>query len=112
MKNNKVRLYVSDVVKDVAISFPAYYTISPYLAKNEAFLDALQALHSVDFSHYQEPKEFEELFNALKSGYFAIYKEKYIIGLFGGRLMYLESNGWKSLTPTEDIFKVENYLVC
>jgi hypothetical protein len=27
-------------------------------------------------------------------------------------MMYLESNGWKGMPATADIFKMENWLVC
>ena len=48
----------------------------------------------------------------MHSGMFPIYKEKYIVGYFGQKLMYLESHGWKSMPATEEIFKMENWLVC
>jgi hypothetical protein len=46
------------------------------------------------------------------SGNFPLYKEKYIIGYFGCKMMYLESNGWKRMPATADIFNLENWLVC
>jgi len=46
------------------------------------------------------------------SGTFPIYKEKYIVGYFGNKMMYLESYGWKGMPATADIFKLENWLVC
>ncbi len=110
-KVNKQRIYIADLIDDITISTPTYYLVSNYLSKNENFLYTLKALHSYKFDNFYYPKSFEDLFKYLKSKYFAIYKEKYILGLFKGKLMYLESNGWKSLTPIEDIFKLENYLI-
>jgi hypothetical protein len=47
----------------------------------------------------------------LNYGGFPLYKEKYIVGYFGNKMMFLESNGWKGLPCTADVFEVGNWLV-
>ncbi len=111
-QKKKERLYISDLLDKPAVAYPAYYTLSLSMHKNEMLHTALMALHSFDFSYYEIAKTFDDLFAMLHSGVFPIYKEKYIVGYFGNKMMYLESNGWKSMPATEDIFKLENWLVC
>ena len=108
----KERLYISELVDNPAVAYPAYYTLSISLSKNEMLHTALIALHTFDFTYYERPNNFEDIFAMLDSGVYPIYKEKYIIGYFGNKMMYLESNGWKALPTTRDIFTMENWLVC
>jgi len=108
----KERLYISELLDDPAVAYPAYYVLSLSLHKNEILHSALMALHSFDFSYYEYAKNFDDIFAMLHSGMYPIYKEKYIIGYFGNKMMYLESHGWKSMPATADIFKMENWLVC
>jgi hypothetical protein len=114
MYNNKIkeRLYICDLIEDPSVTYPAYYVLSTSLYHNEMLQAALIALHSFDFSYYETAKSYEDIFAMFHSGTFAIYKEKYIVGYFGGKMMYLESNGWKSMPATEEIFKMEHWLVC
>ena len=107
----KERLYISDLLDDPAVAYPAYYVLSLTMHKNEMLHSALMALHSFDFNYYEIPKNHEDIFSMFHSGTFPIYKEKYIVGYFGNKMMYLESNGWKGMPATEDIFKLENWLV-
>ncbi len=108
----KARLYVSDLLEDPAVTYPSYYILSQNTCKNEMLHTALIAVHSFDFSYYEVAKSYEDIFAMLHEGTFPIYKEKYIVGYFGSKMMYLESNGWKAMPSTEDIFKMENWLVC
>ena len=108
----KERLYISELLTDPAVTYPAYYVLSPSMHKNEILHTALIALHSFDFSYYETPVKYEDIFAMFYAGTFPIYKEKYIVGYFGNKMMYLESNGWKSMPVTEEIFKMENWLVC
>lgn len=108
----KEKLYISDLIHDPAMPYPAYYTLSTSLHQNEMLHAALMALHSFDLSDYQKAKNHQEIFNMLHSGSFPIFKEKYVIGYFGNKMMYLESNGWKALSATQEIFKLGNWLVC
>ena len=110
-QKKKERLYISELLDDPAVAYPAYYVLSLSMHKNEMLHAALMALHSFDFSYYEVAKSYEDIFAMFDSGTFPIYKEKYIVGYFGNRLMYLESNGWKSLSATEDIFRMEHWLV-
>ena len=114
MYNNKTkeRLYITDLLENPAVAYPAFYTLSTSMSKNEMLQAALIALHSFDFSYYENAKSYEDIFAMFHSGTYAIYKEKYIVGYFGGKMMYLESNGWKSMPCTNEIFKMENWLVC
>jgi len=108
----KERYYISDLLDNPAVPYPAYYVLSYSMYKNEMLHAALLALHSFDFSYYETPQNYDDIFVMFASGTFPIYKEKYIIGYFGNKMMYLESNGWKGLPATADIFKIENWLVC
>lgn len=108
----KERFYISDLLKNPALPYPSYYVLSTSMHKNEMLQTALVALHSFDFSQYEKAKNHEDIFAMFHSGIFPIYKEKYIVGYFGNKMMYLESNGWKSMPVTEDIFNMDNWLVC
>lgn len=108
----KERFYISDLLDNPAVPYPSYYILSSAMHKNEMLHTALIALHSFDFSYYEKPKTYEDIFTMFHSGVFPIYKEKYIVGYFGNKMMYLETNGWKSMPVTEEVFKMENWLVC
>ncbi len=110
-KNKKERLYITDILPDPAIEQPAYYILSQSLITNEMLHQSLIDIHSYNFNYYRVPNEFEDIFNSIKSGSFPIYKERYPIGYFGGKLMYLESYGWKAMPCNRDIFKLENWLI-
>jgi len=110
-KQNKERLYITDIVNNPAISSPAFYTLSTKLKNNEMLHFAIEAVHNYNFKAYYTPKSFNEIFASLNAGAFAIYKEKYIVANFN-KLMYLEPNGWKSLPAMQDIFELDNWLVC
>jgi len=88
-----------------------YYTVSASMKDNEMLIDTLCAIHLSDFDKLQIPLNASELFASLGAGAFPIYKEQYAIGNFGGKLMYLDSSGWKSLTVTQDIFDLNHWLI-
>jgi hypothetical protein len=111
-QKKKEKLYIRDLIPDPAISFPGYYILSHSMMKNELLHYALVTLHSFDFSCYEIPKNFDDIFKMFDMGTFPIYKEKYIIGYFGQKMMYLESNGWRAMPASEALFKLENWLVC
>jgi len=106
----KERLYIQDILDNPTFSFPAYYTLTKTMIENEMLLDTLCAIHSYDFNHFKVPVQHDEIFRSLEAGVFVIYKEKYAVGYFGGKLMYLESNGWKSFNLTKDVFDLQNWL--
>lgn len=110
--NKKEKLYISELLDNPAVPYPSYYTLSHAMHGNELLQTALIALHSFDFSYYEQAKSFDDIFAMLHSGMFPIYKEKYIVGYFGNKMMYLEPHGWKSIPATEELFKMENWLVC
>lgn len=114
MYNNKKkeRFYICDLLENPAVPYPSYYVLSSTMHKNEMLQTAMIALHSFDFSYYETARNYEDVFAMFHSGTFPIYKEKYIVGYFGNKMMYLETNGWKGMPCTEDIFKMENWLVC
>ena len=107
----KEKLYISDLIQDPAVAYPAYYTLSLSLYQNEMLRAALTALHSFDFLHYKKAKNHDDIFALLHSGGFVIYKEKYIVGYFANKMMYLESSGWKGMPATQEIFMLENWLI-
>ena len=111
-QKKKERFYITDLLEDPAVPYPSYYLLSTSMLKNEMLHSALIALHSFDFSYYEMAKSHDDIFAMLHSGTFPIYKEKYIVGYFGNKMMYLESNGWKGMPTTEGVFKLENWLVC
>ena len=110
-KNKKERLYITDILPEPPIEYPAYYILSQALIKNEMLHQSLIDIHSYEFNYYKIPKGFDDIFNSISSGCFPIYKERYPVGYFGGKLMYLESYGWKAMPCNKDIFKLENWLV-
>jgi len=109
--HKKVRLRLEDFVEEPVRHYPPSYLLSPALAKNEMLLDALRALHLYDFSHYRPCESLDMIFQTLDAGGFVIYKENYVVGYFGQKLMYLEASGWKSLPATREIFLPGNWLV-
>ncbi len=111
-QKKKERLYICDILDNPAVPYPSYYVLSTSMKNNEMLQTALISLHSFDFSYYETPKSHDDVFAMFSSGTFPIYKEKYIVGYFGNKMMYLESNGWKGMPATADIFKMENWLVC
>jgi len=109
--NKKERLYISDILAEPVITYPSFYTLSIALIKNDMLQQSLIDIHSFNFDFYNNPKYYEEIFNALKRGEFPIFKQKYVIGYFGSKLMYLESNGWRALPCNKDSFNLENWLI-
>ena len=109
--NKKERLYIADIIDDPAVTYPSYYLLSRSMFANELLHAALEAIHQMAFDFYREPRSHEEIFALLRSGQFPIFKERYAVGYFGGRVMYLESNGWKSMPMTYEAFGMENWLV-
>ena len=109
MFNKKERLYIEDILPNAPIA--GYYLLSQKLIGNEMLHQVLIDIHSVSFEFYNVPKNFDGIFNLIFSGAFAIYKERYAVGYFGGKLMYLESSGWKAMPCTQDVFKLNNWLI-
>jgi len=62
--------------------------------------------------HYEHPNSYEDIFAMFLGGMYPIYKEMYVVGYFGGKMMYLDTGGWKGMPCTEDVFKMENWMVC
>ena len=108
----KERLYVTELVEEPSVTYPAYYVLSHSMLKNEMLHYALIVLHSLDFEHYEHPRSYDDIFSMLGGGMYPIYKEMYVVGYFGGKMMYLESAGWKGIPCSEDVFKMENWMVC
>jgi hypothetical protein len=109
--NKKERLYINDILPDPAITQPAYYILSLALIKNEMLQQSLIDIHSYNFNNYTTPKSYDSIFNSFNMGLFPIYKEKYAIGYFGSKMMYLDSYGWKAMPCNKDVFNLENWLV-
>ncbi len=107
----KERLYVTDLVEEPLMPHPAWYMLSYTQRNNEMLHDAIIALHTFTFEHYTLPETFEMIFEAFDRGGFAIYKERYIVGYFGGKMMYLEAQGWKTMPVTRELFSLDNWLV-
>ena len=109
--NKKERLYIADIMDDPVVTYPSYYLLSKSMHANEMLQAALEAIHQMEFDFYRVAANSDEVFHLLHSGQFPIFKERYAVGYFGGRVMYLETNGWKSMPMTEDAFRMENWLV-
>ena len=109
----KERLYISELLEDdPAVAYPSYYVLSNSMMKNEMLHYALIALHSLDLEHYEHPSSYEDIFAMFSGGMFPIYKEMHVVGYFGGKMMYLDTAGWKGMPCTQDVFKMENWMVC
>lgn len=109
--HKKEKLYVADIVTNAIISYPPYYHVSASMMKNDYLHDTLEAIHMLRFENHHVPENLDELFQTLGNIGFVIYKEKYAVGYFGDKLMYLESNGWKGLYASKETFNVDNWLV-
>ena len=112
-QKKKERLYISELLEtEPAVSYPSYYVLSQSMLKNEMLQYALIALHTLDLEHYEHPSSYEDIFSMFDGGMYPIYKEMHVIGYFAGKMMYLDSAGWKAMPCTKDVFKVENWMVC
>ncbi len=111
-QNKKERLYISELLENPSVTYPSYYALSHSMMKNEMLHFAIMVLHGLEFEHYQHPNSYEDIFAMFSGGTFPIYKEQYVVGYFGGKMMYLESAGWKGMPVTKDLFKMENWMVC
>jgi hypothetical protein len=107
----KERLYLYEFLDDPVISYPAWYLLSPKLHRDERLRETLKAIHSMDFSAYIRPEKFDDLFASLSAGLYPIFREKYAIGYFGGKVMFLESGGWKAMPLSREAFELENWLI-
>ena len=107
----KERLYLYDLLEDPALSYPAWYLLSPKLHRDDNLRETLKAIHAIDFDPYRHPENSSELFSAFRMGLYPIYKERYAAGNFGGRVMILEGKGWKSLSFSEEACHLENWLI-
>ena len=107
----KERLYISEIVDEPFLSYPTYYSISYSLRSDEIFISTLIDLHLLQFDMYQNPEDGSAIFDSLMSGSFAIYKERYCVGYFGTKLMYLDPSGWKSMQVTIGIFNMSDWLI-
>jgi hypothetical protein len=111
-KKKKERLYLSDLLDNPSVTYPSYYALSSSMMKNEMLHYAITVLHSLDFKQHQYATTYEDIFAMFEGGMFPIYKEMYVVGYFGGKMMYLDANGWKGMPCTQDVFKIENWMVC
>ena len=109
--NKKERLYITEFMDDPVVTYPSYYLLSRAMHGNEMLQAALEAIHQMDFSFYRTAVESDDIFHLLHAGQFPIFKEQYAVGYFGGRVMYLESYGWKSMPMTKEAFDMGNWLV-
>jgi len=107
----KVRLYIADIMEEPHLPYPAYYLLTPAMIENELLHSALTALHMLDFRYYTTPNTHEDIFKTFDAGAFAVYKERYVVGCFGGRLMYLESTGWRTMPVTQEVYELEQWLL-
>lgn len=110
-KKKKQRLYISEIIEDPPISYPMYYMVNEALKDSQMLHESLYAIHLSEFDKYEIPLDVSALFASLNNGVFPIYKEQYVVAEFGGKLMYLECAGWKSLYVTKDIFDMDNWLI-
>ncbi len=111
-QKKKKRLYISELLDDPSVTYPSYYALSSSMMKNEMLHYAITVLHSLDFEHYQHPTSYEDIFAMLSGNMYPIYKEQYVVGYFGGKMMYLDSSGWRGMPCTEEVFKMDNWMVC
>lgn len=111
-QKKRERLYISQLLENPSVTYPSYYSLSPKMIKNEMLHTALIILHSLDFDYYQHPNSYEDIFTMFSSGTYPIYKEMYVVGYFGGKMMYLDTSGWRGMPCNKDVFKMDNWLIC
>jgi len=107
----KEKIYITELIENPQVTYPMTYTVSCVLAKSEALKEALVSIHTYSFVNYCQPINHNEIYKAIDNGSFVIYKERYAVSEFGGRLMYLEGNGWSSLNVTRDSMDMRFWLV-
>jgi len=107
----KERLYLYELLDDPVVGYPAWYLLSPKLHRDENLREALRALHGMDFASYAPPADAAELFATFRGGLYAIYRERNVAALFGGRVMLLEGKGWQSLAFSEESCAMEQWLI-
>jgi hypothetical protein len=107
----KEKIYITELMENPQVTYPMTYTVSSIMAKCDELKDALVSIHSFDFSGYVNPSSWFDIYKSIDNRAFVIYKERYAVSEFGGRLMYLEGNGWSSLNVTRDSFDMRFWLV-
>jgi hypothetical protein len=107
----KERLYIHTLIDEPIVNYPAYYLLSSYQHTNEGLRDTIIALHTASFDDYGSATNHYEIFDKVMMGQFVIYKQTYIVGYFGGKLMYLASDGWHAMVITQGIFEMEHWLI-
>ncbi len=105
------KLVVTDLIEEPLVGYPPHYRLSHTLMRDEMLLESIRSLHMLAFEPYRHPESSEALFEAFRCGLYPLYKERYVTAYFGGKMMYLQMQGWKSLPANEDIFKMENWLI-
>ena len=109
--NNKRDLVVSELMESPVVIYPPRYRVSSRLYEDELLHESIRAVHMCAFEMLEHPESFDALFGSYRSGCYPIYKERYVTAYFGGKIMYLQMQGWKSLPATEDIFQLANWLI-
>ena len=107
----KERLYISDLIDEPAIPYPAWYPLSQKLHEDTSLRDGLSAIHSCRFDEYSHPCDYTEIFGSISCGEYPVYHETYLVGRFGGKLMYLDRSGWRSMSITKDVFDMQGWLI-
>jgi len=107
----KERLYLYDLLDDPVIFYPAWYLLSPKLHRDENLRESLRAIHAMEFVPYTHPESFEDLFAAFAAGLYPIFREKYATGYFGGRVMTLESGGWRAMPMSREAVELAHWLI-
>jgi hypothetical protein len=89
------------------------WSVPSWVAKNDDFLEVLKDTISLNITEetYKNPSSFDELFAYLNSKQYAIYDERFVVCLSGGRLAYLTNAGFSKVSATPDIFSLENWLI-
>lgn len=107
----KEKIYITELIENPQMTYPMTYTVSSVMAKSDELKCVLVAIHSFEFANFSHPVTWLDIYIAIDSGSFVIYKERYAVSEFGGRLMYLEAGGWSSLNVTRDSFDMRFWLV-
>ena len=105
----KSRLYLYDITQNALVTYPAWYLVSDKYKKDESFIDTLKILHESKTDEYPHPNSYDELLSCFKSGQYLIFKDNYLTAMMASKVYYLQSNGWKALPVTEDIFDLMHW---
>lgn len=111
-KKNRTTLKNSEIFGN--FNYPEQsWSVPSWVAKNEDFIEILKdtIAYNIDDKNYTEPSNFDELFSYLRGKSYAVFDERFVVCLSGGRLTYLTNAGFSKVSATEDLFDLSNWRI-